>query len=168
MHQAINYGEWWSLGESLFLYAVYLLIYVLKSFLQLLMYLLPFVINYRILNAVMVGQICIDFCTDYLVTQLYDAAITSIFISDTTQNQSAFRWCSAASASSPSMRRKSKDLGTLCNTWYCRTELVTPGTSSSALIKLCWQRRGADQASVMGWFLHCTTRAVTSMNTSLT
>lgn len=146
MHQAINYGEWWRLEESLFLYAVYLLIYVLKSFLQLLLYLLPFVINYRILNAVIVGQICIDFYIDYLVTQLYDAAITSIFISDATQNQSAFHRCSAASAASPNTRRKNKDLGTLCNTWYCRTELVTSGTSSSALIKLCWQRRGADQA----------------------
>lgn len=62
----------------------------LTNFFQLLLHRLPSITNYRIPNAEMVGQICIDFCIDYLVTQLYNASATSIFISDATQNRSAF------------------------------------------------------------------------------
>jgi len=55
--------------------------FTLKSFLHLLLYLLPSMINYWILVRLALMSVLIMY-----------VSITSIFISDTTQNQTAFHW----------------------------------------------------------------------------
>lgn len=42
----------------------------------------------------------------------------------------------------PRNMRKSEDLGTVCNPWFCRRVPVNTGTSGVALIELCWKGEG--------------------------